>query len=351
MRKIRIKVCNFDQSDPFAYGNFLLKILKKYYEVEVVEDNPEYLFFNESVHDQVKYDCIKIFYTGENVHPNFNLADYAIGCDYMDFGDRYYRLPIYLVAQFYSDQELDTVGDLNFAKQMNFTKKDLTIKTDFCSFVYSNYLGGPERDQIFNLLSTYKKVNSGGKYLNNIGGRVKNKPEFEMKHKFSIAFENSSNFGYTTEKLPNALSAKSIPIYWGNPMINKEFNSERFINCHDYPNLEAVLEKVKQIDQDDELYLSILNKKVESEYNFREALEGFEKFLINIIDQPIYKAKRIRINPVRISEINKSEEVINNYLKNKLRIKKMFALFYKPFKKISFLEDLKVKFFRKIFHK
>ncbi len=350
MRKIKIKVCNFDQSDPFSYGNFLLKILKKHYDVSVVESDPEYIFFNESVHDLVNYDCIKIFYTGENIHPNFNIADYAIGCDYLNFGDRYFRLPIYLAAQFYSDKELSTAGSADFTKDLNFTLEDLKKKTDFCSFVYSNYLGGNERDEIFHKLSQYKKVNSGGKYLNNIGGRVSNKPEFEMKHKFSIAFENSSNFGYTTEKLPNAIVAKTIPIYWGNPLIGKEFNEARFVNCHNFKNLDEVFERVKEIDQNDELYLKIINEPVKSEYDFEKTMLEFDNFLKHIIDQPISGAKRIRINPVRESEIKNSELAVDRYLKRKLFIRKSLAKLYYPFKKFNFLENLKQKYFRKKFH-
>src|SRR3989344_2414293 len=99
MKKIRIKICNFDPNDKFLYGYFMLGILKKYYDVELSE-YPEYVFFNESTYDYLKYGGVRIFYTGENISPNFNLCDYALGYDYMTFGDRYYRMPLYLVTQF-----------------------------------------------------------------------------------------------------------------------------------------------------------------------------------------------------------------------------------------------------------
>ncbi|RVZ93221.1 fucosyltransferase, partial [Helicobacter pylori] len=37
----------------------------------------------------------RVFYTGENEVPNFNLFDYAIGFDELDFRDRYLRMPLY----------------------------------------------------------------------------------------------------------------------------------------------------------------------------------------------------------------------------------------------------------------
>lgn len=72
---------------------------------------------------------------------------------------------------------------------------------------------------MFEALKKYKKVNSGGRYLNNIGRAVVDKIQFESRHKFSICFENSSYPGYTTEKIIEAFAAKTIPIYWGNPCV------------------------------------------------------------------------------------------------------------------------------------
>ena len=41
----------------------------------------------------------------------------------------------------------------------------------------------------------------GGKYNNNIGGRVLNKTKFLNSYKFSIAMENSNGDGYISEKI------------------------------------------------------------------------------------------------------------------------------------------------------
>jgi hypothetical protein len=351
MKKIKIKICNYDQTDKFSYGQFLARILQKYYEVEF-SDNPDYVFFHESTYDYLKYNCIRIFFTGENVFPNFNLCDYGIGFDYMTFGDRYYRMPIYLVAQFYSDAELALMDDLDFTKQKPFTKQDLVNKTAFCSFVYSNYLADPERGEIFNKLSAYKKVDAGGVYLNNTGGRVKNKLAFEQEHKFSVAFENSSSSGYTTEKLVNAFAAKTIPIYWGNPDIAKEFNQDRFINCHAYKNFDEVVKRVKEIDQNDELYLKIINQPIVAPgYDFQAVRDGFENFLRHIFDQPLSQAKRRKISVARAALLEAGEAVVAKHLKTKGFIKKQLARLYQPFKKIQSVERFKQKILANKIHK
>lgn len=352
MKKIKIKICNWNEkNEVLIYGHFLVKILRKYYDVEI-SDNPDYVFFSESAFEHLKYNCVKIFYTGENIHPNFNLCDYAIGFDYMDFGDRYHRLPLYLVFSFYLKEEIEIAGDTDFTKPVLFTRKDLQQKTDFCSFVYSNYLADNTRKIFFDKLSKYKKVNAGGRFLNNIGEKVINKLKFEMKHKFSITFENSSNLGYTTEKLCHSLAAKTIPIYFGNPEIHKEYNEGRFINCHRYKNFDEVIERIKEIDNNDDLYLSIINEPATvPTYNFKEERKNFETFLRNIVDQPLDSAKRIKINAAKAVELKENEMMVVKYTQRKAAIKKILAAIYQPFKKLAILEKMKQKYFlRKLKH-
>lgn len=350
MKKIKIKYCNYGKTDhttPTTYNYFIHSILTKLYDVELSED-PDYVFYHESTYEYLKYDCVRIFYTGENVSPNFNLCDYAIGYDYMEFADRFHRLSTYLVSTFFSESELKTAEKLDITKPKQFTKEDLKRKEAFCSFVYSNHYADEARKILFDIVCAYKKINSGGKYLNNIGGPTENKLAFEMKHKFSFAIENSSRDGYTTEKLAGSFMANTIPIYWGNPKIGREFNTKRFINCHDYNSFEEVLERIKEIDNDDELYLKIMNEPLFAEgYSFDSALDGVEKFLKNIFDQPLKDAPRRTINQARAKEMEDNERLISKYVKRNAFGKKMLAKLYKPFKKIKILEDVKYAYYRK----
>jgi len=54
------------------------------------------------------------------------------------------------------------------------------------------------------------------------------------RYDFVIAFENSDNYGYITEKILNAFKSGAIPIYWGCQSITSLFNSKAFINIKDF---------------------------------------------------------------------------------------------------------------------
>ena len=101
-------------------------------------------------------------------------------------------------------------------------------------------------------------MDCGGKVRNNIGYLVPDKIAFLMDYKFNIAFENESYPGYTTEKLPESFIGNTVPIYWGNPLIDKEFNAGAFINAHEFRNLDQVVEFVVELDRNDLLYRKYL---------------------------------------------------------------------------------------------
>ena len=53
------------------------------------------------------------------------------------------------------------------------------MKENFCNFVYSNSgWADPIREKFYKEISKYKRVDSGGAYLNNIGYRVPDKLDF-----------------------------------------------------------------------------------------------------------------------------------------------------------------------------
>ena len=260
------------------------RLMSKHYQLEL-SDNPDYLFCSVFGDSHLQYNCIKIFYTGENQCPDFNLFDYAIGFERMDLGDRYMRLPNYYLYK--------TDFDLMIQKTSH-VDEAMAAKTDFCSFVYSNNHASPDRSLFFDLLSAYKPVSSGGRYRNNVGGAVADKCAFQTKHKFSIAFENSSYPGYTTEKLVQSFAAQTVPIYWGNPLVGIDFNEEAFINCHRFSSFDEVIERIRAIDNDDTLYHKMLCSPalIHSSDGYDETMERLEQFLCHIIDQPVIQAQR-----------------------------------------------------------
>ena len=286
-KHIRIKFVDF-WDDFVPESNLFYQILAEHYEVEL-SDDPEFLFCSVFGERHLQYDCVKIFYTGENQCPDFNLFDYAMGFERMEFGDRYFRLPIYYLNRYQKD----------FRLMQEKHVKPMPEKTGFCSFVYSNDRASEVREQFFNQLSTYKTISSGGRYKNNIGGPVADKLAFESKHKFSFSFENSSYPGYSTEKLVQSFAAQTVPIYWGDPTITETFNEEAFINCNNYTSWDEVLKAVKHVDADDDLYARMLATralKYPEEDSIEAKLKQLTDFLCHIIDQPLEQA--IRYNRV-----------------------------------------------------
>ena len=240
--------------------NPIYRLLSKRFDLQL-SDHPDFLLYSCFGRKYLKYRCTRIFYTGENIRPDFRQCDFAFSFDY-PITAKNYRLPLYKLYEHFDEvkkkgQQLPDPGSQRF-----------------CNFVVSNRKA-KERIEFFRLLQKYKKVDSAGSVLNNMGGRIGDKMDFLRRYKFTIAFENSSYPGYTTEKILDALIANTVPIYWGNPLVNRDFNPGCFINCHDFESFEEVVERVKEIDLDDDLYLAHLAAPVfrpDSEYpNIRDS--------------------------------------------------------------------------------
>jgi hypothetical protein len=133
----------------------------------------------------------------------------------------------------------------------------------FCCFIYSNNStghGASLRKQLFETLSKYKKVDSFGQVCNNMYVLSrKDEPRVIMDYKFYIAYENSGAEGYITEKIIKAYTYGCIPIYWGDPLVESYFNPESFINANKFKSVTELIDKIKEIDQNDELYQHMLN--------------------------------------------------------------------------------------------
>lgn len=275
-----------DENHDFCKKNRVYKLLSKHYDLELT-DHPDYIIDggqNIRYMDSKYEGSIKILVNGENYVPDFNFFDYAVGFDHIVFGDRFIRQPwftfydeFYKMATRYESMPTD----------------DELLNRDFCSFVVTNSTGAdPLREKFFYELSKYKKVASGGKFLNNVGGRVANKCEFCAKYKFNIAIENSVSPGYTTEKLMEPLVVYSLPIYYGNPTVEEDFHPECFVRIANKDDVERAIEEIISLDRDDASYLA----KVKADCLIHPVEwwdKQLEEFLVNIIEQPLDKARRL----------------------------------------------------------
>lgn len=281
MREIKVKFTDYFEGFDAEHCK-IAEILKQHYKV-VFSDEPEYLFYTVFSDEHLKYDCVKIFVSGENLAPDFNLCDYALSSEKLTFGDRHLYYP-YFVA--YAD-------DIAKLQQKHLNVTDGAAKRDFCSFVYSNDRADAVRGQLFTALSAYRKVDSGGRFQNNVGGPVADKVAFESQHKFSIACENSSHPGYLTEKLVQAFAAGTVPVYWGDPDVETIFNPKAFVNANRFRSAEEVAAEVKRLNEDDEAYLAMLREPAFLDSAYVDKLwQSYEDFILHIVEQPYEKAFR-----------------------------------------------------------
>ena len=253
MKKIRIDLCDFR----FNYSktnNFLFKLLSERFAVELC-DRPDFLIYSCFGHDHRLHSGVRIFFSSESDMPDFSECDYSIASVKLD-DPRHYQYPNYVLHG--DPQEI--------VKKNDNPAEILAAKTKFCSFVISGYNPRKNKNRVdfFNRLSQYKRVDSGGKKFNNIGGPIaggsRGKIDFLRAYKFNIAFENRSLPGYTTEKIFEPMVARCLPIYWGNPLINEEFNPRSFLNRANFPTDDALIEKIIELDQDDAKYLEYVRQ-------------------------------------------------------------------------------------------
>ena len=300
------------------------KLLSKYYNV-VLSEQPDYVIDEGLGHEHLnpKFDkCVKLISIGENCAPDFNLFDYAIGFDDLAFGDRYLRVPLYVFYEEFS----------RLANRIFPSDEDL-LKRGFCSFVVSNGGGDPLRTEFFHGLGKYKPVASGGRYLNNVGGRVADKNAFCAKYKFNIAFENSVSPGYTTEKVMQPYTVNTVPIYYGNPLVGEDFNVDSMVRVSSRDDAKRAIEEIIYLDTHDEAYISKVKVPcmVHSVAWYEERLTAF---LRNIFDRSLDDARRLtgygmqtvyreRVrNLYRINDTIKVPLRVANALKNSLKGKR-----------------------------
>lgn len=263
----KIKICYTDFWSDFIAdntNNYFTKLLSERYEVEVVDNNSDLLIYSVfgDNYKNIK-DCKKVFFTGENRKP---YGDYNIAYSFnYEEDSSHIRLPLYS----YFCYEENNINKI--------TTKTKTLGNNFCSFMVGNLNhgeGSKLRVEFFEKLSKYKKVLSSGRSLKNIEYKIDDQNGTDdwrqVKYKilnleqpkFMITFENSSSIGYTTEKIYDALINGIVPIYWGNPSIERDFNPNSFINIENYKSVDDAIEYIIELDKNEKEYNKLLDSSI-----------------------------------------------------------------------------------------
>jgi len=150
------------------------------------------------------------------------------------------------------------------------------VPKKFCTFIVSN----PKcevRNNLFNLINNYKNVSSMGGHANNVGYKI-NYPYWSSQyfnvlgdHKFMICCENTKMETYSTEKIVNPYLGKTIPIYWGSHNIKNIFNpnSMLFLEDESEDSVNKLIQKIIELDNDDQKYLEFINRPIFTEENIK----------------------------------------------------------------------------------
>lgn len=277
-----------------AIENYFTTLLSERYTIVRDDKDPDYLIFGDRNFGEKNrwYDparCIKIFYTGENERPHNYKCHFSISFDHDEYDGKNYRLPLWVIYDF-DNHARNTSNTSNIDRQ----PYDLIGKKDFCSFVVKNP-NCQKRNEWFHRLNAYKPVASGGPLFNNIGyilprgdQSVEAKFDFLNSYKFNLCFENSSYPGYVTEKLYDALCAKTIPIYWGSPSVETDFNPKAFLNWHDYGDDDAFFEAIKKIDENPDLYEEMYMEPMFADWKRTNKFMDKDRFL-NWFEKNVYQ--------------------------------------------------------------
>ena len=267
--------------------DFITPILKKHFNVIVDQNNPNVLFHSifGGMKEAYKYKCKKILFIGENYRSKHFNSDYSISFDLPN--ETNFRLPLWQ-AYLLLRPEL---------KNQLFNKTKHTQFKRFCSFTVSNP-SNTARNNIFDQLSIYRKVNSYGKVrMNDFGLKKESQGKYwrdakykfflDNTHKFSITYENTSYPYYCTEKIMDAFLAGSIPIYWGDPKVAEDWNEKAFINMNNTNMKWPVwVDEIKKLDQDEAYFIEKYNEPVfadEQKDKLINNLGEFENWLIKKI--------------------------------------------------------------------
>ena len=200
---------------------------------------------------------VKIFYSAENLkRTNFaQYADHALGNSSIDFAmgfevfedPRYIRFPLWMDYVFPADSTANDI--LRICKQLR--HPNIEGKDKFCCMIASNSADGL-RDDMFNAISQIGHVDSAGKYLHNDDSLVKefgdNKTAYMQKYALNICPENTSAYGYTTEKVFEAISMGCIPVYWGAEFADKMvINENAIIRWDRKDGGQSALEQIQEL--------------------------------------------------------------------------------------------------------
>ena len=263
--------------------SFIYRSLLENFNLEFDPVSPQLLVCANFGNSHMDYRSTKLYFTGENLAPDFNHFDFAMTCHKVRYGDRHLRWPYWRSLENISEDILNREP----LKLTDWHSKK------FCNYIYHNHLADPMRADFFKALSQVGFVDSLGRDMKNSemeitprknGDWRRGKIDAAKRFKFSICFENSHVDGYITEKLIDAYIAQTIPIYWGSHILEEGMNKDALILIHGRSDFPQAIEKIIQIENDPEKFQHMVNQPLFEGGEFPEPLSDktLADFLENV---------------------------------------------------------------------
>lgn len=284
----------------YKRDNYFYHLLSQKYEVLIDENNPDIVFgsfFNQRKGISVyqNHPCLKVYYTGENDGLKDFPYDVCITQHRIEENDKHFRIPLWVLFTSWFEElnfihhrdpsYLVTWGSLDKSKLD--LEKIVESKKRFCSFIYADLTS--ERKYWYDTISNISRVDAAGSALNNCSGTIPGRGDqiyklsFLSDFLFSLSIENSRVNGYATEKILHPMSTLTIPLYWGDPNIQEDFNVDSFVDLRKTTN--EVLEEVKELLANKKYYLDKLSKS----WFLNDHSKRYKEHSLNFIENSMNK--------------------------------------------------------------
>jgi len=233
-----------------------------------------------------RYNCKKILFIGENYRASQFKSNYSISFD--PHSETNYRLPLW---QFYLilRPELQEILFGPRIQHKEFDREISFVVSNPANFIRNSFYDNLKSDPQIQIFS-YGRFKTNNLELQRVSqGKYWRDAKYEffsnIKHKFNICFEHSSYPYYCTEKLMDSFLTGSLPIYWGDPKINEDWNKDAFINVMKM-SLDDVHKLIINSKTNEELFNKIYNEPIftdEQRERHQKNINEFENWLINVI--------------------------------------------------------------------
>jgi len=340
MRDIKIQFSGFGNTID-ERNNIILELLQRHYNV-IITNKPDFVicslftsdlaFGRGLLNGYCEYPQVRVLIEGENYVPDFNLVDYAISSYPIKFLDRHFSIPFGVEAFYFGGYKHFLGLEPGIRK---FDENDLKKKEYFANFIASHDSENNIRGDFFKLLSKNRRVESPGRLFHNndtvISWRDNSKVDFQSKSKFTLCFESTKHEGFITEKIIDAFYAGTIPVYYGSSTVKNIINPKAYIDVSDFPTMEAAVERILELDNNDDLYIAMMREPIFLDVAYQSKLmSDLESFLVSIFDQsPEAAFRRSRLYTPKLYEdflVRYEKKAFNDFYRWPLIKKKILKI-------------------------